>query len=57
MPFYENLVAFHDADWRYSFGGEIYLTNGSHGCVNLPPAAAAELFQITQVGDPVVVHL
>lgn len=57
MPFYENLVAFHDADWRYSFGGSVYLTNGSHGCVNLPPAAASELFQITEVGDPVVVHL
>lgn len=56
MPFVQNLVAFHDASWRYSFGGEIYQTNGSHGCVNLPVDAAISLFNLTQVGDPVVVH-
>lgn len=56
MPFVDNLVAFHDASWRSSFGGTIYSGNGSHGCVNLPSSAAATLYQLTQVGDVVVVH-
>lgn len=56
MPFVDNLVAFHDASWRSSFGGTIYSGNGSHGCVNLPTSAAATLYQLTQVGDVVVVH-
>ena len=56
MPFVQNLVALHDADWRYSFGGTIYQRDGSHGCVNLPVDKAAELYDLCQVGDVVVVH-
>lgn len=56
MPFIGNSWALHDADWRSSFGGSIYKTGGSHGCVNLPPSKAAELFNICKVGDVVVVH-
>ena len=56
IPFVGNLVALHDADWRYYFGGSIYQGNGSHGCVNLPVGKAAELYELTRVGDCVVVH-
>ena len=56
MPFVWNAVALHDATWRYSFGGDIYQTSGSHGCVNLPYDKAAELYDICEVGDVVVVH-
>lgn len=56
MPFVGNMVGLHDAPWRSSFGGSIYKTNGSHGCVNLPPSKAAELFSLVHVGDSVVVH-
>ena len=35
MPFNGN-IGIHDASWRYSFGGEIYKRNGTHGCVNAP---------------------
>lgn len=56
IPFVGNLVALHDADWRYYFGGTIYQGNGSHGCVNLPVGKAAELYELTRVGDCVVVH-
>lgn len=56
MPFVENLVAFHDAPWRGRFGGSVYKGNGSHGCVNLPASAAKQLYNLTQVGDVVVVH-
>ena len=56
MPFVGNLVAFHDASWRSSFGDDIYKSNGSHGCVNLPADKAKELYHIIKVGDVVVVH-
>ncbi len=46
MPFIGNQYGFHDAGWRSYFGGNIYLTNGSHGCVNLPFGAASRLFSM-----------
>lgn len=54
MPFYES-YGMHDAGWRSSFGGDIYLTSGSHGCVNLPPDFAAELFEAIDNRTPVIV--
>ena len=56
MPFIDDSVALHDADWRSSFGGSIYLSNGSHGCVNLPVSKARELYDMAEVGTVVVVH-
>ena len=47
---------FHDATWRSAFGGNIYVRNGSHGCVNLPYSAAEDLYSKIDVGTPVVVH-
>ena len=55
MPFYAG-CGFHDAKWRDSFGGSIYLRNGSHGCVNMPPAKAAKLYSYVEAGMPVIVH-
>ena len=37
-------VGLHDATWRGRFGGEIYLRDGSHGCINLPKAFAYEVY-------------
>ncbi|MGN0286056.1 MAG: L,D-transpeptidase family protein [Atopobiaceae bacterium] len=56
MPFIGNAYAFHDASWRSNFGGKIYQTNGSHGCVNLPHQKAQDLYGIVQVGDQVYIH-
>jgi lipoprotein-anchoring transpeptidase ErfK/SrfK len=55
MPFNVG-IGFHDADWRKEFGGDIYLEDGSSGCVNLPPAAAKALYPIIHVGDKVIVR-
>ena len=49
-------IGLHDATWRSNFGGDIYLTNGSHGCVNLPHEAACQLFDMVTIGTTVVVH-
>ena len=37
-------IGLHDATWRGRFGGQIYTTNGSHGCINLPKKFAYELY-------------
>ena len=55
MPFNGN-IGMHDAKWRSSFGGQIYMTNGSHGCVNLPPSVAKVIFQNISTGDPVLCY-
>lgn len=57
MPFKGGSFGLHDASWQSAFGGSRYKQGyGSHGCVNLPPAAAASLYGMVQVGDVVVVH-
>ena len=55
MPF-NGGIGFHDASWRSSFGGSIYKTGGSHGCVNMPYAAAKELFENVYAGMPVICY-
>ncbi len=55
MPFNGN-IGLHDASWRSSFGGNIYLTGGSHGCVNLPSSAASKIFENVHKGEAVVVY-
>ena len=55
MPFNKN-IGMHDATWRGSFGGTIYLTSGSHGCVNLPLNMAAAIYEYVSTGFPVVCY-
>ena len=57
MPFIGNVYALHDAWWQPDFGGNMFREGyGSHGCVNLPVDKAAELYDILEVGDTVLVH-
>ncbi|WP_394522893.1 L,D-transpeptidase family protein [Lacrimispora sp. JR3] len=55
MPF-NGGIGFHDANWRSRFGGTIYKNNGSHGCVNLPPKKARDLYSLVYAGIPVICH-
>jgi len=55
MPFYDG-QGLHDASWRTDFGGQIYQTNGSHGCVNLPPDVAKTIFENADTGTPVILY-
>lgn len=45
----------HDAPWRKKFGGKEYLTNGSHGCVNVSSADAEKLYNMVEMGTPVYI--
>ncbi len=51
-----NGVGLHDAPWRGKFGGDIWKKNGSHGCVNLPAAAAVKIYDIVPNGMPIAVY-
>lgn len=55
MPFNNN-VGMHDATWRSEFGRNIYMTNGSHGCINLPYAAAQEIYGYVEKNTPVICY-
>lgn len=55
MPF-DTAVGFHDASWQtFPFGSNNYKTQGSHGCVQLPTATAAWLYNWAPIGTKVVV--
>ena len=53
MPVKGN-VGIHDASWRTKFGGQIYKTNGSHGCINTPSDIMSQLYELAEVGTPVI---
>ncbi len=55
LPFNGN-VGIHDLKSRSSFGGDIYLYNGSHGCINTPYDAVVTIFDTVSVGTAVVVY-
>jgi hypothetical protein len=55
MPFNGN-IGMHDSNWRSSFGKNIYKTNGSHGCINLPPSVAKVIFENIEQGMPVLCY-
>jgi lipoprotein-anchoring transpeptidase ErfK/SrfK len=55
MPFNGN-IGLHDSTWRSTYGKNIYKTNGSHGCINLPPSAAEVIFENIEKGMPVICY-
>lgn len=55
MPFNKG-IGLHDAGWRKTFGGTIYKTNGSHGCINLPTDMAAAIYEVAFPGMAVICH-
>lgn len=55
MPFNGN-IGMHDSSWRSTYGGSIYKTNGSHGCINLPPKVAEKIFENIEQGVPVLCY-
>ncbi len=55
MPFNRG-IGLHDATWRSEFGGDIYYSSGSHGCVNLPYKKAAVIYENIYAGMPVICY-
>ncbi|MBM7712099.1 lipoprotein-anchoring transpeptidase ErfK/SrfK [Enterococcus xiangfangensis] len=55
MPIDWTGVGIHDSDWQPAYGGDLWKTRGSHGCVNTPPDVMAKLYNTVEVGTPVLV--
>ncbi len=49
-------VGIHDANWRSKFGEEIYKSDGSHGCINCPEESVSILWEVVEVGTPVILY-
>lgn len=49
-------IGIHDASWRSEFGGEIYIRNGSHGCVNTPLEIVEQMYEVMEVGTPCILY-
>lgn len=47
-------VGIHDASWQPVFGGERYKTYGSRGCINTPTDVMSELYDMAELGTPVL---
>ena len=50
------IYGFHDASWRSEFGGDIWLSDPSRGCVNMPTDKIAELFRMVDIGTDVYIN-
>lgn len=55
MVFAPNGYFIHDAAWQRNFGPGGNLRTGSHGCINVPPAAMGPLYKWARVGDDVII--
>ncbi len=51
-----NMLGLHDASWRDEFGGDIFLENGSHGCINTPTDAMKTIYENMEENTPVLVY-
>ena len=60
LPFIGNAYGIHDASWRGdsqgSYGGSIYISNGSHGCVNTPYSWVSQIYNSVDIGTPVIIY-
>ena len=55
MPFDGN-IGMHDSSWRDEYGGDIYLENGSHGCINTPLEAMSTIYNNIDSGAVIIVY-
>jgi len=49
-------IGIHDATWRSKFGDDIYIRDGSHGCVNAPLEIVEQMYEVMEVGTPCILY-
>ena len=50
-------IGIHDAPWKNGvLGGDVYMTDGSQGCINLDVDVAAAVYSYVSEGTRVVIH-
>ena len=48
-------IGFHDLS-RSAYGGDIYIRNGSHGCINMKYDEVKKLYELVERGTPVIMY-
>lgn len=56
MRFTSSGQGLHDAGWRNNFSPSVYVSNGSHGCVNLKRPTAQTIYENSYLGMFVIVE-
>lgn len=56
VPFDNGGMGVHDANWQANFGGNVYQTAGSNGCINMPPNLMPTFFDYVEEGMPVIIY-
>lgn len=56
MPFDDIGQGIHDSPWQGQFGGDFYQNNGSLGCINTPLDVMDEVFNLVDLGTPVIIY-
>ena len=54
--YFNGHIALHDASWRRTFGGSRYISDGSHGCVNVSQETIEKIAETAGKGTTVVVY-
>ena len=54
MPVTYTGIGLHDLN-RSAYGGDIYINNGSHGCINLPLDVAKKIYDKVTINSPVMI--
>ena len=54
MPVTYTGIGLHDLN-RSAYGGDIYINNGSHGCINLPLDIAKQIYDKVTINTPVMI--
>ena len=55
-PFTLTGCGFHDASWRHNWSKTSYLSDGSHGCINMQPSVAGQAFHDLKQNEPVIIY-
>ncbi|MDO4621037.1 MAG: L,D-transpeptidase family protein [Lachnospiraceae bacterium] len=56
MAIMTNGICIHDSSWRGEYGSDIWLYDGSHGCINTPYSRMKALYENADVSTPVIIY-
>ncbi len=56
MPFNWRGEGIHDATWYSTYGGNLYKSSGSHGCINTPYSVVQKMYEVMDYNTPVIVY-
>ena len=51
-----HMVGFHDASWRTKFGGDVWKSDPTLECINMPTDKVKQLYETVSVGTRIMIH-